>query len=302
MRSMRRHIAAIAARQLRDSRVESCVIATGGAIARHDFRFVLDGDNGRDDVVHDVRVGQVRDGVAVDQVDGLIAALASASSLLTTQSKLAEDLEIWASSEFDYVTVADGFSRSSVLMPQKRNPYALSIIRGASGTLIGRLTGFLAVSKSPSARSDNLIYAYGEVPRAIELAIRTTQLSAGVRAFAADDYPHPGRPTVEVQQSGEVSKIGPLASLAIAVEGRHPNRLRDQVVEVGGVHGEGETDRVRHPAPGQPLRELLRAAGPVRADQHAASGPRVPVGELRESLFGDGDVIGGGVRTGVPRA
>ncbi len=97
-----------------------------------------------------------------------------------TQSKLGEDLEIWASSEFDYVTLADGFSRASVLMPQKRNPYALSIIRGASGTLIGRLTGFLAVIKSPSARSDNLIYAYGEVPRALDLALRTTRLTNGV--------------------------------------------------------------------------------------------------------------------------
>ena len=73
-----------------------------------------------------------------------------------------------------------GFTRASVLMPQKRNPYALSIIRGAAGVLIGRLTGFLAVSKSPSARSDNLIYAYGEVPRALDLTTRITRLSAGV--------------------------------------------------------------------------------------------------------------------------
>ena len=142
----------------------------------------------------------------------------------------------------------------------------------------------------------------GEGGEPVAVDVVEPQLSAGVGPFAADDHPHPGRPTVEIQQSGEVSKIGPLASLAIAVEGRHPNPLRDQVVEVGGVHGEGEPDRVRHPAPGQPLGELLRAAGPVRADQHAASGPRVPVGELRESLFGDGDVIGGGVRTGVPGA
>jgi argininosuccinate lyase len=112
--------------------------------------------------------------------DGMVDMVAAATSLVSTQSKLAEDLEIWASSEFDYVTLADGFSRSSVLMPQKRNPYALSIIRGASGTLIGRLTGFLAVLKSPSARSDNLIYAYGEVPRALDLAARTTRLTDGV--------------------------------------------------------------------------------------------------------------------------
>ena len=117
---------------------------------------------------------------AMWQTDGLVDVLAVAASLVGTQSKLAEDLEIWASSEFDYVTLADGYSRSSVLMPQKRNPYALSIIRGASGTLIGRLTGFLAVIKSPSARSDNLIYAYGEVPRALDLALRTTRLTDGV--------------------------------------------------------------------------------------------------------------------------
>jgi argininosuccinate lyase len=117
---------------------------------------------------------------AMWQTDGLVDMLAGAASLVGTQSKLGEDLEIWASSEFDYVTLADGFSRASVLMPQKRNPYALSIIRGASGTLVGRLTGFLAVIKSPSARSDNLIYAYGEVPRALDLAVRTTRLTNGV--------------------------------------------------------------------------------------------------------------------------
>ncbi len=117
---------------------------------------------------------------AMWQTDGLVDVLAVVASLVGTQSKLAEDLEIWASSEFDYVTLADGYSRSSILMPQKRNPYALSIIRGASGTLIGRVSGFLAVVKSPSARSDNLIYAYGEVPRALDLALRTTRLTTGV--------------------------------------------------------------------------------------------------------------------------
>jgi argininosuccinate lyase len=117
---------------------------------------------------------------AMWQIDGLIHVLASAASLLSTQSKLAEDLEIWASSEFDFVDLADGYTRSSILMPQKRNPYSLSIVRGASGVLIGRLTGFLAVAKSPSARSDNFIFAYGEVPRALDLAIRVTRLMTGV--------------------------------------------------------------------------------------------------------------------------
>jgi argininosuccinate lyase len=117
---------------------------------------------------------------AMWQVDGLIHILATAASLLSNFSKLAEDLEIWSSSEFDFVDLASGYTRASVLMPNKRNPYALSIVRGASGVLIGRLTGFLAVTKSPSARSDNLIFAYGEVPRALDLSLRITRLITGV--------------------------------------------------------------------------------------------------------------------------
>lgn len=150
----------------------------GGAGCVNGSRLLYDRNRVADLLGFDGFIEHTRD--AMWQIDGLIAIMANASSLLTTQSKLAEDLEIWASNEFDYINIADGYSRSSVLMPQKRNPYALSIIRGASGTLIGRLTGFLAVSKSPSARSDNLIYAYGEVPRAIDLASSTTRLSAGV--------------------------------------------------------------------------------------------------------------------------
>ncbi len=117
---------------------------------------------------------------AMWQVDGLINILSTAASLLSNQSKLAEDLEIWSSAEFDFVDLAGAYTRSSILMPQKRNPYSLSIVRGASGILIGRLAGFLAVVKSPSARSDNLIFAYGEVPRALDLAVRVTRLMSGV--------------------------------------------------------------------------------------------------------------------------
>ncbi|MQA12764.1 MAG: argininosuccinate lyase [Pseudonocardiaceae bacterium] len=117
---------------------------------------------------------------AMWQVDGLIHLLATAASLLSNFSKLGEDLEIFSSSEFDFVDLADAYTRASVLMPQKRNPYSLSIVRGASGVLIGRLTGFLAVTKSPSARSDNLIFAYGEVPRALDLTLRITRLITGV--------------------------------------------------------------------------------------------------------------------------
>ncbi len=138
---------------------------------------------GFDDVIEHTRD-------AMWQTDGLIALLSAVSSLSVTAAKVAEDLEIWSSDEFDWVSLADGHTRGSVLMPQKRNPYALTMIRGESGILIGRLTGMLAVTKSPSARSDNLIFAYGEVPRAMELAVRQIALTGGVIAGLEVDAEH----------------------------------------------------------------------------------------------------------------
>jgi argininosuccinate lyase len=128
---------------------------------------------GFDDVIEHTRD-------AMWQTDGLLNLVAIATDLATTLSKLAEDLEIWSSQEFDYVELAAPYTRASVLMPQKRNPYALSVVRGQAGVLIGTMSGLYAVMKSPSARSDNLIFAYGEVPRAVDAAARSTRLMAGV--------------------------------------------------------------------------------------------------------------------------
>jgi argininosuccinate lyase len=65
-------------------------------------------------------------------------------------------------------------------MPQKRNPYALVVLRGGAGTLIGRATGVLATQRTPSGRTDNLLYAYGEVDGSVDLAARLPRLAAAV--------------------------------------------------------------------------------------------------------------------------
>jgi argininosuccinate lyase len=119
---------------------------------------------------------------AMWQVDGLVQLVSALASLALTEDSLAEDLEIWASTEFDYVDLADPYTRASVLMPQKRNPYSLAMIRGTTGVFIGHVAGMLAVQKSPSARSDNLIFPYGEIPVALEHARRMTELTTGVVA------------------------------------------------------------------------------------------------------------------------
>ncbi|MHB1874517.1 MAG: lyase family protein [Streptosporangiaceae bacterium] len=114
--------------------------------------------------------------------DALSDALLAASLIGSELAQLAADLEIFASPAFGYVRLPASLCRASVLMPQKRNPYALPVLRGGAGTLIGRLTGLLATALTPTARTDNWLYAYGEAASALTLASRLTRLGTAVLA------------------------------------------------------------------------------------------------------------------------
>ena len=63
-------------------------------------------------------------------------------------SRFAEEIIIWASYEFGYVTLDDAFSTGSSIMPQKKNPDIAELTRGKTGRLIGNLTGLLATLKA----------------------------------------------------------------------------------------------------------------------------------------------------------
>ncbi|HPU14222.1 MAG TPA: argininosuccinate lyase [Aeromicrobium sp.] len=63
-------------------------------------------------------------------------------------SRLAEEIIIWNTKEFDFVTLHDGYSTGSSIMPQKKNPDIAELARGKSGRLIGNLAGLLATLKA----------------------------------------------------------------------------------------------------------------------------------------------------------
>jgi argininosuccinate lyase len=62
-------------------------------------------------------------------------------------SRIAEEVIIWATTEFSYVTLDDAFSTGSSIMPQKKNPDVAELARGKAGRLIGNLAGLLATLK-----------------------------------------------------------------------------------------------------------------------------------------------------------
>ncbi|WP_425436875.1 argininosuccinate lyase [Nocardia donostiensis] len=63
-------------------------------------------------------------------------------------SRMAEEVIIWSSPEFGYITLADAWSTGSSIMPQKKNPDVSELTRGKAGRLIGNLTGLLATLKA----------------------------------------------------------------------------------------------------------------------------------------------------------
>jgi len=117
---------------------------------------------------------------AMWQADGPIETLSVVVASLVNLDRLAEDLQIFATAEFDLVELDEGNSRASVIMPQKKNPYALTYVRGAANELTGALAAAAALGRTPSAQVDNRVFAYGDVPHALETATGVAILMAGV--------------------------------------------------------------------------------------------------------------------------
>jgi argininosuccinate lyase len=84
---------------------------------------------------------------AVADRDFVVEFLFCASLLGVHLSRLAEEVVLWNTTEFGWVTLDDAFSTGSSIMPQKKNPDIAELTRGKAGRLIGHVTGQLAMLK-----------------------------------------------------------------------------------------------------------------------------------------------------------
>lgn len=84
---------------------------------------------------------------ATNDRDFLIETLAALSQIMVNLSRLAEDLIIYSSAEFRYIRLGDQVATGSSLMPQKKNPDALELVRGKAGRVFGHLAAMLATMK-----------------------------------------------------------------------------------------------------------------------------------------------------------
>nr|XP_057943503.1 argininosuccinate lyase isoform X2 [Doryrhamphus excisus] len=94
---------------------------------------------------------------ATAQRDFVVEFLFWASLCLTHLSKMAEDLLLYSTKEFSFVTLSDAYSTGSSLMPQKKNADSLELIRSKAGRVFGRCAGFMMTLKGlPSSYNKDL--------------------------------------------------------------------------------------------------------------------------------------------------
>uniref|UniRef100_A0AAX7T036 Argininosuccinate lyase n=1 Tax=Astatotilapia calliptera TaxID=8154 RepID=A0AAX7T036_ASTCA len=94
---------------------------------------------------------------ATGQRDFVAEFLFWASLCLTHLSKMAEDLILYSTKEFSFITLSDAYSTGSSLMPQKKNADSLELIRSKAGRAFGRCAGFMMTLKSlPSTYNKDL--------------------------------------------------------------------------------------------------------------------------------------------------
>jgi argininosuccinate lyase len=84
---------------------------------------------------------------AVSDRDFVVTFLSNAAICGMHLSRLAEDLIIWSTAEFGFVTISDAYTTGSSLMPQKKNPDVAELVRGKTGRLYGNLVAALTMMK-----------------------------------------------------------------------------------------------------------------------------------------------------------
>ena len=94
---------------------------------------------------------------ATSSRDFILEAASNLAIYMSEASRMAEDLIIWSSAEFGYIEIDDGYASISSIMPQKKNPTVLELVRGKTGRVYGNLQSLLTMIKGlPTGYSSDL--------------------------------------------------------------------------------------------------------------------------------------------------
>ena len=174
---------------------------------------------------------------AVSDRDFALEFLATSSICATHLSRFAEELVIWSSAQFRFVTLSDRFSTGSSIMPQKKNPDAAELIRAKVGRINGSLVALLTIMKGlPLAYSKDM---QEDKEQAFDAADSLMLALAAMAGMAGDMQPN--KDTLELAAASGFSTATDLADWLVRELGmpfrdaHHVTGALVKMAEDGGV-------------------------------------------------------------------
>ena len=172
---------------------------------------------------------------AVSDRDFAVEFVSACSLVMVHLSRMAEDLILYASTEFSFVELSDAVSTGSSLMPQKKNPDALELIRGKAGRVFGHQAGLLATLKGlPLAYNKDM----QEDKEAAFDTADTVEMSVRVAAIVLDNL------TVNEDKTRAAASKGYLNATELAdylVKKGVPFRVAHDTVGKAVIYGVGQS-------------------------------------------------------------
>jgi argininosuccinate lyase len=271
-----------------------------GAAAFAGTTFDVDRERTAELLGFDGVVGNATDAVAAR--DFLVESAAALAALAVTCSGLAEDLVLFANR--GYVDLADDYASTSSIMPQKKNPDTLELVRATAGDAVGSLTGLLTTLKGlPRAYNRDLQRAGPHLWEAVDAVTEATDVCAGAVATASWD--------VEALAADAGAGFSTATGVAdLLAQAGVPFRTAHEVVATAAAAADGDTpdettlDAAAREVLGEPLDAHLDGGAVARSLDPAASvrsrdstGGPAPAAVARslddaaDALAADGDAV-----------
>jgi len=102
------------------------------------------------------------------------------NSIMANISRINDELQIFTTQEFNIIKLPEFLSRTSFIMPNKQNPYALTYIRGVSNEIMGKMASYIAYEKIVSGNPDSRTFVYVDIIKTIQKVIGAIELFSAI--------------------------------------------------------------------------------------------------------------------------